>query len=99
MQKRERETENRIPIALLHLGLEKTRVTDAWTTLQPSGDLSGVTAAWREGHGLERQVWRWWEGVLTRGISRWEVAMVVGSEVGPQQRQHVNRLPPARAAR
>lgn len=53
---KERETEDITPIAFFHLGLEKTHVTDAWPTLQPSGDLSGVTATWREGHGPERQV-------------------------------------------
>ena len=53
-KKRERETEDIIPIAFFRLGLEKTRVMDAWTTLQPSRHLSGVTASWREGHGPER---------------------------------------------
>ncbi|CAM9222309.1 unnamed protein product [Rangifer tarandus platyrhynchus] len=59
---------------------EYLKAMDFFFLFRPSGDLSGLTAAWREGHGPERQVRRWGEGVLTRGISRWEVAMVVRSE-------------------
>lgn len=85
---KERETEDITPIAFFHLGLEKTHVTDAWPTLQPSGDLSGVTATWREGHGPERQVCdrAGGGGRLTPGISRWEVVMVVRTEAGARQR-------------
>ncbi|XDB67212.1 hypothetical protein AB1E18_019573 [Capra hircus] len=55
---------------------------------KPSGDLSGVTATWREGHGPERQVCdrAGGGGRLTPGISRWEVVMVVRTEAGARQR-------------